>query len=268
MLGIADTLLLTGIASTATLFVTYLFAWLYKRLDIMSTGWGISFVAVAGTLYIAVGTPSPRFIVLAAIISIWGLRLWFHALRRLQRWTDWRLERYEERWGSNAWRYAPFGILIPQAFLISVIALPLAIAAASEPQTLGWPVWLGFFLWVTGFYIEIVSDGQLEIFLRQREAPAATKKARKKQRTILSSGMWRYSRHPNYFGELCQWWGIFFIVLRLPFGPWAILSPLMLTYLIIFITGLYPMERRFKDNKPYKRYVKRTSSLIPLPPKE
>ena len=83
----------------------------------------------------------------------------------------------------------------------------------------------------------------------------------------MQSGLWRFTRHPNYFGEVTQWWGLFLLVVALPYGWFAILSPLTITYLILFVSGPTMLERKYKHNKAFQDYAKRTSVLLPMPPK-
>jgi steroid 5-alpha reductase family enzyme len=114
----------------------------------------------------------------------------------------------------------------------------------------------GFIVWLTGLIVEAVADKQLTQFRNIRQPGQ-----------IIQTGLWKYSRHPNYFGEILIWWGIFIIVLPLPFGIWGIISPITITYLLAFVSGVPMLEKKYEGNPAFQSYKKQTSALIPWFPK-
>ncbi len=118
--------------------------------------------------------------------------------------------------------------------------------------------YLGLLVWITGFVFESVADAQLKNFIK-------TKKGKDKK--IMDEGLWKYSRHPNYFGEVTMWWGIFLISVGTNYWPITIISPVTITYLILKVSGVPLLEKKYQDDPDFKKYAIRTSIFFPLPPK-
>ena len=116
---------------------------------------------------------------------------------------------------------------------------------------------IGFIVWLIGFYFESVGDKQLANFIHNPENKGK----------LMTEGLWKYSRHPNYFGEVTQWWGIWIIALSVPYGWVAIIGPITITILILFVSGVPLLEKKYKGRSDFEAYKKRTSIFIPLPPK-
>jgi steroid 5-alpha reductase family enzyme len=141
--------------------------------------------------------------------------------------------------------------------LLLVISLPVTYAITISGPNLGFLEGIGSSVWLVGFLFEAIGDYQLLQFKRN---PA--NKGR-----IMKSGLWRYTRHPNYFGEVTLWWGIFFICLRVPGSLWTVIGPLTITWLILKVSGTPLLEKRYVNNSEYAEYIENTSSFFPLPPK-
>ena len=122
---------------------------------------------------------------------------------------------------------------------------------------LNWLDFLGIAIWIFGFYFEAIGDWQLSKFIQDPEKTG-----------IMKEGLWKYTRHPNYFGEVTQWWGIWLIALSTKYGLPSILGPLAITFLILKVSGIPPLEKKYADNEDFKKYKKKTSKFIPLPPKK
>lgn len=129
-------------------------------------------------------------------------------------------------------------------------------AAVNAPAAWNIFTLIGCCCWLAGFYFQWVGDHQLAAFLKQR----------KDKNDIMQTGLWKYSRHPNYFGELLMWWGIFIIVIPIPYGLFFMVSPLTITLLLLFVSGIPMLEKKQEGNEKFKAYKKRTSALIPMPP--
>ena len=231
-----------------------------KRLDIVDTAWGLGFiVASEATVGVNTNTSSALLSVPALLVIIWGLRLALHIYNRNRhRKDDPRYEELTRKWRGNFWVRAYFSIFLLQGALIWVISLPLAMLGGAALDTWNWGsiADAGFALWLIGFTIEVIADWQLSAYLRLPNRPK-----------VMSRGLWRYSRHPNYFGELTVWWGIGLIGLSVPYGWIGLLGPLTLSLLIIFVSGIPPIERRRQKDPEYRAYQRVTSPLIPLPPR-
>lgn len=243
------------------LAVVYMTAWFLvsrtlKRLDVADTAWGGGFIVIATTCLIA--RPGWRSAAIWALVMVWGIRLAIHIWRRNAfKGPDKRYEELSAKWPrQNFWRRAYVSIFITQALLIFVVSLPIMIASGANHR-LGLTGGLAIAMWVFGFLFEAVSDRQLAHFL-------ALPQNRGK---LLMSGLWKYSRHPNYFGELTQWWALALLALGSSASWAAFVGPALLTYLILFVSGVPPVEKRHAQRPGYEGYKKRTSLIIPLPPK-
>lgn len=235
-----------------------------KRFDVVDMAWGISFILIAaGTLLYSVVGGSDHSIswaklVALAAVAIWGTRLALHIGHRIQNTykEDERYVKLRSKWHGNIEKAIFWRIYMVQAVLATAVSLPVIIINASSTFFVPEFIAVGSIVWVIGFFFESVADMQLEAFL-------ATNKGK-----LMTGGLWRYSRHPNYFGELMQWWGIGIMALSVPHGWFGLIGPLTLTFLIMFISGIPLLEARGEKREGWGDYKKRTSLLIPLPPKK
>ena len=242
-----------------TFIILYMTFWflvslLVERRDIIDIAWGAGFVFLAWTTLIFRDLDlDTRSILLLSAISLWGLRLSFHTVRRnLRQEEDWRYH----RWSQGQARLHPFcvffQVFLLQGALMMIIALPVVYSLRFINLPLFELNYPGIFLIIFGLIFETVADQQRYLFL---------KKERNKDQ-LISTGLWRYSRHPNYFGEIIFWWGIYFLVLGAPKSWLMIISPLTITYIMLFVSGL-PMEERYRGRPDFEEYKRRTSALIP-----
>ncbi len=227
-----------------------------QRLDTVDSAWGGGFAVAAWS--VALQAPSARTLVIALLITVWSGRLTNHIARRSRKNSDDpRYVAMAEKWKGNVWVRAYVSLFLTQGFLIWVVSIPVVMAAGNLLGGLNWLTSVGAVIWLVGFVVESIADRQLAQYLSDK----------KNKGKVLDTGLWRYSRHPNYFGELTQWWGIGVIALQAAFGWIGLLGPLTLTILIVFVSGIPPIEKRRKDNPAYREYMKHTSPLIPLPRK-
>jgi len=227
-----------------------------KNAAIADSLWGLGFVLVAWLTFFQADGYLMRRLILAVIVTVWGARLFIHiTARNFGKGEDPRYAAWRSQYGDRFRLVSLYRVFLAQALFLWVIALSLQYGQIAEaPARLTWLDGAGLLLWTAGFSIEALADRQLRSFLND---PA--NKGR-----IMDRGLWRYSRHPNYFGESLVWWGIFVIVLSTPWGFLTIVSPLLITYTLLRLTGVTLMEQtEFSGNPEYQAYVRRTSAFVP-----
>ena len=259
--------LLINAAVDLTMMV--LLCWVAVRIGDVSfidAVWGAGMAVLALASFVQVAEPGPRALLLLTMTALWGLRLGLHLfLRWREHGEDPRYARMlgkardAGRYGSAAFKVV-FG---PQAVLLFVTSLPaqIGILASGQPAPITPLAWAGLALWLTGMVFETIGDAQLKAF---RADPAMKGK-------VLDTGLWRYTRHPNYFGDACVWWGIWLVAAQ--GGLWvalgSLIGPLFLTFTLTKWSGKPLLEKGLAKSRPgYADYVKRTSGFVPWPPKQ
>lgn len=241
-------------------FVWFAFALYAQRNDVADIAWGVNAVVIATFTYAftPVSPISPQGTLLLCI-AIWGAHLALHKTKRnALRDEDDRYRRFRGMWGNLFVPRSYFSIFLLQTIFIAIISLP-AWYVASFGESFSWNAIsvFGAALWGFGFLFEAIADVQLTRFLKRKNPPGS----------VLQSGLRAYSRHPNYFGETLAWWGIFFIALSFPHGYLTIISPALLTFSLLKVTGVPLTEKSFQGNLAYGAYKDRVSAFVPLPPK-
>lgn len=252
------------IASGAVVAVAMILVWLaslrLRNTGIVDAFWGPGFVIVAITAFMIGDGYTPRRVLVVSLAAAWGLRLGAHlASRNLGKPEDFRYARMREKFGERWGMRSLVSVFLVQGIAMWSVSLPLQFAQISgTPSRLTWRDGLGAALWLVGFAFEAIGDAQLRRF---KTDPANAG-------TVMDRGLWRYTRHPNYFGDATLWWGFFVIALDAPDGWWTIVSPVAMTFVLARITGVPILERHLMHSRPgYAEYVRRTSALFPLPPK-
>jgi len=231
--------------------IVFLISLLRSNKSIVDIAWGFGFVIVALYTFFRSTLFLPRHLLVTTLVTIWGLRLTRHLFRR--NWgkgEDPRYEKLTQGWGILK-TYAI--IFLFQGLLILIISTPVIMINLSDDYGLTLFDLVGTLGWVVGYIFESIGDYQLQAFLEKEENKGK----------IMKKGLWKYTRNPNYFGEVTMWWSIFLIACSIPFGWISIISPLTLTYLIIFVSGISMKDEIFKDNPEYQKYKSETSALIP-----
>jgi len=255
---------LAAVASVIFCYVSLLFvlSLIVKRNDIADVGWGMGIVLVGWTSFLLGAVQGVHLMLMLVLVSIWGVRLSARILlRNLGKEEDARYRAWRESW---EWFYVRsyLQVYLLQGLLMIVVGYPLVhVAAFGASGALGMFALVGLLVWCIGFYFEVVGDYELDSFIKK-------KKRGETDEEILRSGLWRYSRHPNYFGEVTMWWGVWLIALASPYGLAAAIGPLMITFLILKVSGVPMLEKQFDGNPAFEEYKKRTSVFIPLPPRE
>lgn len=248
-------------ATTLLIFMTVAFViaiWL-KDNSIVDIAYGLAFVLVCWSGFLVYGSTHPRQCLMLTLITLWGLRLTSHIYLRKQgeQGEDFRYRQWRESWGKTfVWR-SYLQIFMLQGTVVFLVSLPALLVLRHPGAALSWIDLLGGLIWGLGFIFEALGDWQL---LRFKKNPA-------NRGRIIQGGLWRYTRHPNYFGEATLWWGIFLIALGSPLGWLAIISPLLIDFLLLKVSGIPMLEAKYEGNSEFAAYKNRTNAFFPWIPK-
>ena len=261
-----------------------------KDASLVDIFWGFGFLLVGATCLYLVPVKTPYLILLAAMPIIWGLRLTLYLAKRNlghgedKRYVNMRKRAAKKGMSEMAWRLRTlFSVYWGQGLLIMIVSAPVWVAAAKAievapfdcvqspcpirygpPTEIGLLAIIGAILWLIGFLFEAIGDAQLARFLKKNkdyDGPADEK-------PVMDKGLWKYTRHPNYFGNACMWWGIWLVACEAPFGWATIIGPIIMTLLLTKVSGRDLLERDMGRRKNYQDYIERTSGFFPLPPKK
>lgn len=252
--------LIVGLIILGLMTALWFLSLLIKNASIVDIFWGSGFVLSAWTYYVM--TPDGfevRKWLLVILTTIWGLRLSSYILwRNFGKEEDFRYQVWRKEAGENWWWRSFFKVFLLQGFLMWLISIPLLAAQhSSQPDRIIWLDYLAVLAWAFGFYFEAVGDFQLARF---KANPANKGK-------LLSSGVWRYTRHPHYFGDALQWWA-YFLFASATGAYWTIFSPIIMTVLLRRVSGVTLLEKSLSNSKPgYKEYVETTNAFVPWFPK-
>lgn len=247
-----------------------------KDASIIDIFWGAGFGFVALICWYLAPIATPYHLLLAFIVWAWALRLTVYlAWRNIPHGEDRRyisMRKRAEKKGisAKAWRMrALFSIFYGQGFLIMIVSAPVWVAMAtatiSDPSIkIGVFAIVGAVLWLIGFLFEAIGDWQLARFKAKYKDYAGPKE----NKPVLDTGLWKYTRHPNYFGNACMWWGIWLVACQAPMGWVTIFAPIIMTILLTRVSGRDLLEREMKKRPAYRDYIERTSDFFPRPPKK
>jgi steroid 5-alpha reductase family enzyme len=255
--GVGTTVALSAAVVLVFMLASWLLSLRLRDASIVDVGWGIAIALTALVCLVAGDGSDERRWLIFAVVGLWGLRLAFYIGRRKLRdpGEDHRYAAVRERYGDRFPLVSLYWVFGFQGLLVLVVSLPVHGTAASD-DPLGALEWIGVALWAFGLVFESIGDAQLARF----KADPANKGR------IMDRGLWRYTRHPNYFGELVVWWGIYLIALGAG-AWWALPSPLVMTILLTRVSGKDHLERSMNERPGYRDYVQRTSGFEPLPPR-
>lgn len=266
MAGFAAERFLTGLAVTAGVSVllfalTFVTARLAGRWNVVDVVWGLSFVAIGAASFgwsAPSGASGTRRALVLVLVAVWGLRLGgYIAWRSRGGGEDPRYAAIMDRATGSPSAHALKVIFAPQAFLAWFVSLPVQAAMynRSGPDAL---TWIGAAVWAVGLFFEATGDAQMAAFRRD---PA-------NRGRVMDRGLWRYTRHPNYFGDATVWLGLYLVAASCWPGALTFLSPVAMLYFLYFRSGKGLLEKGLSETKPgYADYVRRTSGFLPLPPK-
>jgi len=242
-------------------FVTLLFfiSLLLKRNDIADVAWGTGIFIVALLSYFT-GSMNDLSLLLTILAGFWGIRLSVRIfLRNRKKTEDFRYKKWREEWGRWFYFRSFLQVYILQGVLMVVVGYSFVhMNVFGSSYDLSLVSMIGLLIWMIGYFFEVAGDYQLDKFIQNPENKGK----------IMSVGLWKYTRHPNYFGEVTMWWGIWLMISMLPISYFALISPVVITYLILKVSGIPMLEKAFADNPDFQEYKKQTSAFFPLPPKK
>jgi len=242
--------------------VLWIASLILKNSSIVDIFWGAGFV-LSNWVYFALtpdGFPARKWLI-GVLVTIWGLRLSLYILwRNWGKEEDFRYRKWREEEGARWWWFSFFKVFLLQGVLMWIISAPLLAAQISPtPARLTFLDFIAVAVWFVGFFFEATGDWQMARF---KANPANKGK-------VLNTGVWRYTRHPNYFGDTAQWWGYYIISAAASGGFWTIFSPILMTTLLLRVSGVALLEKTLKDTKPqYKEYIETTSAFVPWFPRK
>jgi steroid 5-alpha reductase family enzyme len=249
--------LFSGELIIAMMTALWVLSLVLKNSSIVDIFWGIGFVIVNLSAYYF-SQHSTIQKLLTIILTLWGLRLSIHIfLRNHGKPEDFRYTQWREENGSQWWWISFFKVFLLQGILMLIIAAPLlAVQTVDSAPSFVSLQFIGIIIWGIGFFFETVSDYQL---VRFKSDPQHRGK-------LLTSGLWRYSRHPNYFGDTMQWWGFYLLAAASGYW-WTIFSPVIMTLLLLRISGVTLLEKTMKTRPGYEEYIRTTNAFIPWIPR-
>ena len=230
-----------------------------RRNDVADIAWGLGFILLTLVALLATARSSSRAILLLALVVAWGVRLSLYiGIRNRGHAEDARYRKWREEWGPNVALRSYLQVFLLQGLLAIVVLLPVTHAFAQQDSALTALDALGAAIWLVGFVFETVGDLQLARF----------KSDSANRGRLITSGLWKYTRHPNYFGEVTLWWGVWLIACSNPGGWKTIVGPATITALILWVSGIPLLEKKYEGNVEFERYRQRTSPFFPLPQKK
>lgn len=254
IVGLASLFGIVSAAVFVTVSVLFLVAVRIKNNSILDIYWGLGFVLCVVIAVFLTGNLTPPSLTVTLFVTIWGSRLAYHIfLRNRGRYEDTRYAAFREKWKNNFLLKSYVNLFLLQGFLLLIISLTPIAVIFYRKESFELIDKVGIFFWLIGFYFETVGDWQLSQF---KKNPANKGK-------VMTQGLWQYTRHPNYFGESMMWWAIWLFSLSTPVGLITIISPILITVMLLKVSGVTMLEDHYKGNSDYDKYKKRTNAFIP-----
>jgi steroid 5-alpha reductase family enzyme len=258
--------------SLAMIFVymstVFAVAILKKDNSIVDIAYGPAFIVSGSLLAFLASLEAPlsqHTVVMLLFIYIWGIRLAIriYAKNKERGEEDFRYKVWRTLWMAHGKAYfyirSCLQIFVLQGFVVSIVLLPLTLSLVEQKSPFISLSLFGMLLWIVGFFFESVGDAQLDTFIKRK---------RYLKEKIMKTGLWKYTRHPNYFGESTMWWGIAFVAFSLSGNAIVFLSPILITYLLLYVSGIPMLERKWSGDLEWEMYKAKTSPFLPLPPKQ
>lgn len=260
MSPVTTALVTAAITIVALMLVTWLVSLALTNASIVDIVWGLGFVLVAWAVRITVddGLDARQWL-LTAMTTVWGLRLaGYLAWRNHGKGEDYRYRAMRKRHGARFGLVSLGTVFGFQGLMMWIVSLPVQLGQADATPDLGPLAWIGLAVWVVGLGFEAIGDAQLARF---KADPANAGK-------VMDRGLWRYTRHPNYFGDACVWWGIALVAAETGTGAWGLIGAVLMTVLLRRVSGVTLLEKSLvKRREGYVEYVASTSPFVPRPPR-
>ncbi len=260
MSAVATALTTAALTIVVLMIATWLLSLILKNASIVDIVWGLGFVVVAWAVRLRVDDGlAARQNLLVAMTTVWGLRLATYLFwRNHGKGEDYRYRAMRKHWGPRFPIISLGTVFGLQGVLMFLVSLPVQLGQTRATPDLGLLAWLGVALWLVGLFFETVGDAQLARF----------KKDPDNQGKVMNRGLWKYTRHPNYFGDACVWWGIALVAAETTAGRWGLIGALVMTILLRRVSGVVLLEKSLSKRKEgYAEYVARTSPFFPRPPR-
>lgn len=245
-------------AAGAAMFLLWLVSLAVQDASIVDITWGPLFVLIGWVGY-AVGDGSPAALLVAVLATVWGLRLGIHIGRRnIGHGEDPRYVRMREKRPSSFWIWSLFGVFVLQGLIALVVSLPIQSLAAVGDDSIGFASWVGVVVFGVGLAFETIGDAQLSRF---KADPGS-------RGQVMDKGLWKYTRHPNYFGDSVVWWGLWLVAVGSGGAWWTVVGPALMTFMLVKVSGVAMTEAGIAERRPgYADYIRRTSAFVPRLPK-
>lgn len=251
--------LLAALVIVGLMLTTWIVSLIVRNASIVDITWGFGFALVAAVLWVASTDRTVLQTVVTLMAMLWGLRLTgYLAWRNIGHGEDFRYRAMRKRWGERFGLISLGTVFGFQGLIMWVVALPVHLVHNSSDSVTLALVIPGVALWVVGMFFEAIGDLQLARF------KADERNAGK----VMDRGLWKYTRHPNYFGNACLWWGIAIAASSAPRAAWGLIGALLMNVLLLKVSGVALLEKSLTRRKPeYEEYIKRTSAFVPRPPR-
>ncbi len=243
----------------AVLLFFYMSAWFVlslvkKRNDVADTAWGLGFMLLTWVSFFIGHAQNIRGLLVGLLVSIWGIRLAWHIHKRNKdKSEDYRYAKWRQEWGKWFYIRSFAQVYLLQGVLLFFIVLPVLFINKSGGPALKVLDFVGLAVWILGFVFESVGDAELARFIKNPNNKGK----------LLQSGLWQYTRHPNYFGEVTMWWGIWLIAISVPSHFFSIIGPITITVLILKVSGIPLLEKKMAENPDFAEYKRKTSMFFP-----
>jgi steroid 5-alpha reductase family enzyme len=266
-------LIFIGFSALLLLFfiiIAFIVGSIKKNNGLMDIFYGPAYFVVALAsitgYYVISGSISPRQVINTVLVGLWATRLAVYLfIRNRGKPEDFRYKAMRERWKTNIVLKSFIRVYLFQSLVVFIVAFPVWFINISDNPSLGgfWnfsgiTLLIGIIMWIIGFFFETVGDYSLYKFKQNPENKGK----------IMDKGLWKYTQHPNYFGEVIQWWGIYVIAFAVPFGFISVVGPIFITYMIIKVSGVRLLDYRYRSDDKYVEYKQKTSKFIPWFPKK
>jgi steroid 5-alpha reductase family enzyme len=256
----SDSMMNAALAIAVVMVSTWLLSVALKNASIVDIVWGAGFVVVTWVMQLTIEGDSSRQWLITAMVSIWGLRLsGYLARRNIGHGEDWRYVAMRKRHGRRFPLVSLVTVFALQGVVMFLVSLPVQLGHADRSPSVGPLAVMGLLVWFLGIVFEAVGDMQLRRF----------KKDPSNAGLVMDRGLWSLTRHPNYFGDSCVWWGIGIVAAEAGTAAWGLIGPVVMTLFLTKVSGVPMLERSLAKRKPgYADYMARTSGFFPRPPKK